>query len=117
MFFRWAAFFTFLTGLYLLYVQEWAITTDITLGSLLGIVMMLNVWGIIWRNQKIVIGLKEGDAAAAGAKAGMVSRTNTLLSLPTLYFMVSSAHGGTTSYPKSYLLIDQSAKGGPLQFI
>ena len=74
MFFRWAAFFTFLTGLYLLYVQEWAITTDITLGSLLGIVMMLNVWGIIWRNQKIVIGLKEGDAAAAGAKAGMVSR-------------------------------------------
>ena len=106
-------FFSFLTGLYLLYVQEWAITTDITLGSLLGIVMMLNVW----RNQKIVIGLKEGDAAAAGAKAGMVSRTNTLLSLPTLYFMVSSAHGGTTSYPKSYLLIDQSAKGGPLQFI
>ena len=107
--FRWAAFLTFLTGLYLLYVQERAITTAITLGSLMGIIMMLNVWGIIWRNQKIVIGLKEGDAAAAGAKAGLASRTNTLLSLPMLYFMVSSAHGGTASYPKSYLLIDQSA--------
>ena len=104
--FRWAAFFTFLTGLYLLYVQERMITTAITLGTLMGTIMMLNVWGIIWRNQKIVIGLKEGDAVAAGAKAALASRTNTLLSLPMLYFMVSSAHGGSAPYPKSYLLID-----------
>ena len=80
----------------------------------MGIIMMLNVWGIIWRNQKIVIGLKEGDAVSAGANAGLASSTNTLLSLPMLYFMVSSAHGGTASYPKSYLLIDQSAVGGPI---
>ena len=104
--FRWAAFFTFLTGLYLLYVQERMITTAITLGTLMGTIMMLNVWGIIWRNQKIVIGLKEGDAVAAGAKAALASRTNTLLSLPMLYFTVSSAHGGSAAYPKSYLLID-----------
>ena len=104
--FRWAAFFTFLTGLYLLYVQERMITTAITLGTLMGTIMMLNVWGIIWRNQKIVIGLKEGDAVAAGAKAALASRTNTLLSLPMLYLMVSSAHGGSAAYPKSYLLID-----------
>ena len=82
------------------------ITTAITLGTLMGTIMMLNVWGIIWRNQKIVIGLKEGDAVAAGAKAALASRTNTLLSLPMLYFMVSSAHGGSAAYPKSYLLID-----------
>ena len=104
--FRWAAFFTFLTGLYLLYVQERMITTAIALGTLMGTIMMLNVWGIIWRNQKVVIGLKEGDAVKAGAKAALASRTNTLLSLPMLYFMVSSAHGGTAAYPKSYLLID-----------
>jgi|TARA_Y100000816_G_scaffold177677_1_gene128262 uncharacterized membrane protein len=104
--FRWAAFFTFLTGLYLLYVQERMITTAITLGTLMGTIMMLNVWGIIWRNQKVVIGLKEGDAVSAGAKAALASRTNTLLSLPMLYFMVSSAHGGSAAYPKSYLLID-----------
>ena len=105
-YFRWAAAFTFLTGLYLLYVQERMITTAITLGTLMGTIMMLNVWGIIWRNQKIVIGLKEGDAVAAGAKAALASRTNTLFSLPMLYFMVSSAHGGSAAYPKSYLLID-----------
>ena len=32
------------------------------------------------------------DAADAGAKAGLASRTNTLLSLPMLYLMVYSAH-------------------------
>ena len=112
--FRWAAFLTFLTGLYLLYVQERAITTDITLGALMGTIMMLNVWGIIWRNQKIVIGLKEGDTVKAAAKASLASRTNTLFSLPMLYFMISSAHGGTAAYPKSYLLIDQSLASGPV---
>ena len=104
--FRWAAFFTFLTGLILFYQITARIGTEIILGSTMGTLMMLNVWGIIWRNQKVVIGLKEGDAVSAGAKAALASRTNTLLSLPMLYFMVSSAHGGSAAYPKSYLLID-----------
>jgi uncharacterized membrane protein len=60
----------------------------------MGTLMMLNVWGIIWRNQKIVLGMKEGDAAAAGAKAGLASRTNTLFSVPMLMYMVYSVHGG-----------------------
>ena len=59
----------------------------------MGTIMMLNVWGIIWPNQKIVIGLSEGDKAKAAPKAALASRTNTLLSLPMLYFMVASAHG------------------------
>ena len=88
--FRWAAFFTFLTGLYMLYVLQTGASLMIILGALMGTIMMLNVWGIIWRNQKIVIGLKEGDAAVAGAKAGLASRTNTLFSIPMLYFMVFS---------------------------
>ena len=99
--FRWAAFLTFLTGLYLLYILQTGASAMIILGALMGTIMMLNVWGIIWRNQKIVIGLKDGDAVAAGAKAGLASRTNTLLSLPMLYFMVFSAHMpiGTNHYP------------------
>ena len=99
--FRWAAFFTFLTGLYMLYVLQTGASLMIILGALMGTIMMLNVWGIIWRNQKIVIGLKEGDAAVAGAKAGLASRTNTLFSIPMLYFMVFSAHMpiGTEHYP------------------
>ena len=35
----------------------------------MGTLMMLNVWGIIWRNQKIVLGMKEGDVAVAAANA------------------------------------------------
>ena len=63
----------------------------------MGTIMMLNVWGIIWPNQKIVIGLSNGDKAKAAPKAALASRTNTLLSLPMLYFMVASAHGVTAS--------------------
>ena len=89
---RWAALFTFLTGLVLLYFITQRVNLDIILGATMGTLMMLNVWGIIWPNQKIVIGLKEGDAGVAGPKAGLASRTNTLLSVPMLYFMVSSTH-------------------------
>ena len=89
--FRWAAFLTFLTGLALLHYISAKITLEIILGAVMGTLMMLNVWGIIWPNQKIVIGLKEGDAAVAGPKAALASRTNTLLSVGMLYFMVASA--------------------------
>ena len=89
--FRWAALFTFLTGVILLY-QIWArIGTEIILGATMGTLMMLNVWGIIWRNQKIVLGMKEGDVALAAAKAGLASRTNTLFSVPML-MSVSYTH-------------------------
>tara|TARA_A200000113_G_scaffold7745_1_gene7972 strand:- start:54 stop:689 length:636 start_codon:yes stop_codon:yes gene_type:complete len=94
--FRWAAFLTFLTGLALLHYISVKITLEIILGATMGTLMMLNVWGIIWPNQKIVIGIKEGDAAVAGPKAALASRTNTLFSVGMLYFMVSSAH-----YPAS----------------
>lgn len=94
--FRWAAFLTFLTGLALLHYISAKITLEIILGATMGTLMMLNVWGIIWPNQKIVIGIKEGDAAVAGPKAALASRTNTLFSVGMLYFMVASAH-----YPAS----------------
>ena len=92
--FRWAALFTFLTGVILLHQIYVRIGTEIILGATMGTIMMLNVWGIIWRNQKIVLGMKEGDAGAAGAKAGLASRTNTLFSVPMLMYMVYSVHGG-----------------------
>ena len=60
-------------------------------GMWLGIVMMLNVWGFIWPNQKIALGIREGfdaDAKARAAKTAMLfSRTNLLLSLPMLASM------------------------------
>ena len=97
--FRWAALFTFLTGLIMLWwvSSQQRFNLGIALGALMGTIMMLNVWGIIWPNQKIMIGLAEGDKAVAGPKAALASRTNTLLSLPMLYFMVASVHGFTAS--------------------
>ena len=99
--FRWGAAFTFLTGLYLLYRLHGAMTYDITVGATLGTLMAFNVWFIIWPNQKIVIasatqvaggGEALPEAAAAAPKAGLASRSNTLFSIPMLFFMGSSAH-------------------------
>lgn len=91
--FRWGAMFTFLTGLYLLYVLGSGANQYILLGALMGTFMFLNVWLIIWPNQKIVCGIVEGDAAAAGPKALLASRTNTLFSAPMLWGMLASKHG------------------------
>ena len=92
-YFRWAAAFTFITGLYLLYFLSITVNVGILLGALMGTIMAANVWFIIWPNQKKVIA-GAPDAAEAGAKAGLASRTNTLFSIPMLYLMVYSAHGG-----------------------
>ena len=99
-YFRWAALLTFLTGLVMLGYRGSASTADIIVGSVLGTLMLLNVWGIIWRNQKIVIasnqavaagGEADPGAAEAAPKAALASRTNTLFSIPMLWFMVASA--------------------------
>jgi uncharacterized membrane protein len=67
----------------------------------LGFIMFLNVWLIIWPNQKIVIasttavaagGKALPEAAAAAGKAGLASRTNTLFSIPMLFFMAAANH-------------------------
>lgn len=99
--FRWGAMFTFLTGCVLLAYRHTGISYDITVGATLGTLMFLNVWLIIWPNQKIVIAsatqVAQGgealpEAAAAAPKAGLASRTNTLFSGPMLFFMGSSSH-------------------------
>ena len=110
--FRWGAMFTFLTGLALIYIKyvdamksgvflTSAGGMTITFGALLGTLMFLNVWLIIWPNQKVVIANakataegKPADPKAAGsaARAGVASRTNTLFSIPMLFFMVASGH-------------------------
>ena len=100
--FRWGAMFTFLSGLYLIYIKHLT-GMGIMIGVTMGIIMFLNVWLIIWPNQKIVIasakqvaggGEALPGAAAALGKAGLASRTNTLFSIPMLFFMASSMHLG-----------------------
>ncbi len=77
--FRWGAMFTFITGVILFYyVEKWGqMNSYIAIGALLGTFMFLNVWLIIWPDQKIALAMVEGDAAAAGGQAHLASRTNT----------------------------------------
>lgn len=92
--FRWGAMFTFLTGLVMLYFigahSNIVGRPVIWVGATAGILMFLNVWLIIWPNQQVVIGLKEGDGPSSAAKAGLASRTNTLFSGPMLFGMLGS---------------------------
>ncbi len=106
--FRWGAMFTFLTGLVLLMgVQGGNVMNDyIVVGATLGTLMFLNVWLVIWPAQQIALGMTAGDAPAAGAKALLASRTNTLFSAPMAYCMLASPHVG---YGADHLL---SASGG-----
>src|SRR5437870_12122962 len=109
--FRWGAMLTFITGwLYLLHrigqfgLQPFFSTSygwAIFIGGIIGSLMWFNVWFIIWPAQQVVMAstarVKEGgqaipEAAARGARAGVASRTNTLLSVPMLFFMGAASH-------------------------
>jgi len=105
--FRWGAMFTFISGVAMLGAKHLT-GYGIIVGALLGTLMFLNVWLIIWPNQKIVIASAEQAAAggnpdpaagAALARAGLASRTNTLFSIPMLFFMASSVHLAQLSAP------------------
>lgn len=70
-------------------------TFSIGVGGALGIIMLFNVWGIIWPAQKrIIAGTVSGEAAPPelARRAFLASRTNAWLSLPMLFFMATS-HG------------------------
>lgn len=105
--FRWSALATWVVGValalhrgYLLQALTFGLTDSdpsqkaphalIGIGMWLATIMFLNVWGIIWPNQKIALGIVEGDAdakAKAGRIAMLASRTNMLLSIPMLVAM------------------------------
>jgi uncharacterized membrane protein len=118
--FRWSAMGTVIFGL--LYLLIWwgmrlncamtPWTVAIFTGSLMGLVMWANVWFVIWPNQKIIIGnavaMAGGApanpaAAPAGRRAALASRTNTLFSIPMLFFMGAASH---------YNLFNEATSGG-----
>lgn len=101
--FRWGAMFTFVTGVYLLMYVGKAANEYIIIGAVMGTLMFLNVWLIIWPNQKIALGMVEGDAAAAGAKALLTSRTNVLFSAPMAFGMFASGHGVNAGLEPQFL--------------
>jgi uncharacterized membrane protein len=102
LFFRWAAVVTWLAGVSLLgahvpdaFLLRSKAYVPIGVGAWLGTVMLFNVWILIWPNQQKVLGMKPADDEAksrARRWAFLASRTNTMLSIPMLFFM--SASGG-----------------------
>ena len=73
----------------------------IGVGGGFGIVMLFNVWGIIWPNNKKVIrgtlaGTPPAHAAALARQAFLASRTNFFLSVPMLFYMAASSHFAST---------------------
>ena len=100
-YFRWGAAFTVLTGLLLAWSYG-ELTEALTLqpssrligiGMWLALIMALNVWVIIWPNQKRVLGIVPADDAAkakAAATAMIASRFNVLLSIPMLLAMTNA---------------------------
>jgi uncharacterized membrane protein len=111
--FRWGAMFTFVTGwliiLHLAFARYGGVAGffgtaygwKIFFGGMLGSLMWANVWFVIWPAQQVVMASAReasagrpaiADAAARGARAGLASRTNTMLSIPMLFFMGAAAH-------------------------
>lgn len=110
--FRWSALGTWLMGAWLLSQTHGRFIGAFTLGLLdtpvsrpnmiigigawLGTIMLFNVWGLIWPNQKKILGIvpaTDEQKAAARKVALYASRTNFLLSIPMLMCMVGASHG------------------------
>lgn len=107
-YFRYGAMGTLLTGLAIIFIKfgqagagggalfntSWAAT--ILTGTIMGLVMWFNVWFVIWPRQKKIIASANGEKVenlpAAARRAFLASRTNTLLSIPLLWFMGSANH-------------------------
>ena len=101
--FRHSAWVTVLVGFVLIYGHYWAngdiVTSNgaktIFSGMVLGLVMLFNVWIIIWPNQRRIIGALSSGAATDpswGRNALYASRANVTLSFPMLFFMASASH-------------------------
>jgi uncharacterized membrane protein len=99
-YFRWAALVTWLAGAMLLgahFLDAFLFLKPpyfpIGVGAWLGTIMLFNVWVLIWPNQQKILGIKpatDEEKAKARRIAFLASRTNTMLSIPMIFFMVAS---------------------------
>jgi uncharacterized membrane protein len=101
LYFRWAAVVTWLAGALLLgdnFVDAFTLQgalAPIGVGAWLGTIMLFNVWVLIWPNQKKILGLvsaTDEEKNKARRTAFLASRTNTMLSIPMLFFMAAGGH-------------------------
>ncbi|MCB1623401.1 MAG: urate hydroxylase PuuD [Pseudomonadales bacterium] len=107
--FRWASVVTWVAGAWLLergFVHAFTLGTmieggsqyflTIGIGAWLGTIMLLNVWLLIWPNQKKILGITpatDEQKARARKISLIVSRVNFVLSIPLLLCMTAATHG------------------------
>jgi uncharacterized membrane protein len=110
--FRWSALATWLLGAWLLSQTHGRFVSAFTLslfdhptsrpnlligiGAWLGTIMLFNVWGLIWPNQKKLLGMvpaTDEQKTKARKVALYASRINFLLSVPMLMCMIGPMHG------------------------
>ena len=103
--FRWAAVLTWCAGMYMLWQRGWlpgALAlhgglAPIGVGTWIGTLMLLNLWLVLWPHQKKVLGLVPApveERLRCSRITHLSSRTNTMLSIPLLFFMAAGSHGG-----------------------
>lgn len=118
--FRWGAMFTFLSGVTMLAIAGHDLKAEffntpygifIYIGALLGTLMFLNVWLVIWPIQRKLIangeaalsgGTVDAEAAKRAPSALLASRTNVMFSIPMLFFMGASRHLNNLSIPEGF---------------
>jgi len=102
--FRYASLVALVTGVYMLWFRGMfidALTLSghaavMGVGVWLGFIMVLNLWFVLWPHQKKVLGFvpaSDEERIRCSRITFLSSRTNTILSIATLFFMISGAHG------------------------
>lgn len=102
--FRYASIVVWLTGVGMLWQRHWlrdafalrGYQAVIGMGSWIGTIMVLNLWLIMWPHQKKVLGFVPAspEERIRSARITFLSaRTNTVLSIPLLFFMGAAEHG------------------------
>jgi len=102
--FRYAAIVTWLAGIGMLW-QRGMLMDAITLngftavigtGLWIGTFMLANLWLVLWPHQKKVLGFVPApleERVRCARITFLSSRTNTMLSIPLLFFMAAGSHG------------------------
>lgn len=102
--FRYASLVVLATGIYMLWYRDLLIdaltlsdtSKYIGIGVWLGLIMVLNLWFVLWPHQKKVLGFVAADdneRIRCSRITFLSSRTNSVLSVFTLFFMIAGAHG------------------------
>jgi uncharacterized membrane protein len=102
--FRYASVVVWVSGVCMLWQRGWlmdALTLNgyfavIGTGFWIGTVMLANLWLVLWPNQKKLLGFVPAtvdERLRCSRITHLSSRTNTMLSIPLLFFMAASSHG------------------------